>query len=132
MLLFDTSALVALERELAEGQVGPMQAYCGRHRAEDLACSTITVGELAAGSDEASTRVFLRRLRKLPVSEAIAYRAAELDRSLMSKGKRLGENDNWIAATALHYSATLVYADGDFERVDRLKRVRPVSNIQGL
>jgi predicted nucleic acid-binding protein len=40
----------------------------------------------------------------------------------MSKGQRLGENDNWIAATALHYSATLVYADGDFDRVNGLKR----------
>jgi predicted nucleic acid-binding protein len=109
-----------------------MRAYFGRHGAEDLACSTITLGELAAGSDEASTRILLRRLRKLSVSEAIAYRAAELDRILTSKGKRLGENDNWIAATALHYSATLVYSDGDFERVDRLKRVRPGSNIQGL
>jgi predicted nucleic acid-binding protein len=42
----------------------------------------------------------------------------------MSKGRRLGENDNWIAATALHYSATLVYADGDFDRVNGLKRAK--------
>ena len=42
----------------------------------------------------------------------------------MSKGRRLGENDNWIAATALQYSATLVYADGDFDRVNGLKRAK--------
>ena len=67
-------------------------------------------------------RFFLRRLRKLPLSEAIAYRAGELDRRLADQGRRLGENDNWIAATALSYSATLVYADGDFARVPGLKR----------
>ena len=67
-------------------------------------------------------RFFLRRLRKLPLSEAVAYRAGELDRRLAGKGQRLGENDNWIAATALCYSATLVYADGDFARVPGLKR----------
>jgi predicted nucleic acid-binding protein len=41
------------------------------------------------------------------------------------KGQRFGENDTWIAATAQQYSATLVYTDGDFDRVDSLKRVWP-------
>ena len=132
MLLIDSSVLIDLERELEEGRVGPVRTYLGRHGAEDLACSTITVGELATGMNEVATRVLLRKLRKIPVSEAIAYRAAELDRVQLSKGLRLGENDNWIAATALHYSATLLYSDGDFERVASLKRVRPDSNIQRL
>lgn len=125
MLLIDTSVLIDLERELEEVRVGPVRTYLGRHGAEDLACSTITVGEMATGMNEVATRVLLRKLRKIPLSEAIAYRAAELDRVQLSKGLRLGENDTWIAATALHYSATLVYSDGDFERVASLKRVRP-------
>ena len=89
-----------------------------------MACSTVSVGELATGSDEESVRFFLRRLRKLPVTEAVAYRAGALDRELAKTGRRLGENDNWIAATALHYSATLVFADGDFMKVPGLKRHR--------
>jgi predicted nucleic acid-binding protein len=67
---------------------------------------------------------FLRRLRKIPLTEAIAYRAGELDRDLAKTGMRLGENDNWLAATALHHSATLVHVDGDFTRVRGLKRHR--------
>lgn len=122
MLLLDTSVLVALETELNVGEIGPVRRYLGGRGGDDLACSTITVGEMAAGSTELETRVLLRRLRKLPVSEAIAYRAAELDKALRRRGRRLGENDNWIAATALHYSATLAYCDGDFDRVDGLKR----------
>jgi len=124
MLLLDTSALIGLERELAQRKVGRIRAYLGEHLGDGLACSTVTVGELASGEDETVVRVFLRHLRKLPLSEEIAYRAGQLDKDLMSKGQRLGENDNWIAATALHYSATLVYADGDFDRVNGLKRAK--------
>src|ERR1700722_14013417 len=97
MLLFDTSILIELERELAEKRVGPVRTYLGRHKAEALACSTITVGELSTGGNEVAPRVLLRKIRKIPVSEAIAYRAAELDRKQLSKGLRLGENDTWIA-----------------------------------
>jgi predicted nucleic acid-binding protein len=82
------------------------------------------VGELASGGSQAAVQVLLRHLRKLPISEAIAYRAGELDKKQMRKGQRLGENDNWIAATALHYSATLVYTDGDLDRIDGIKRAR--------
>jgi predicted nucleic acid-binding protein len=124
MLLLDTSALVGLEIELAAGSIGPVRTFLARHKGEDLACSTVTVGELATGSEEIRTRVFLRHLRKISLTEVIAYRAARLDELQRSKGQRLGENDNWIAATALHYSATLVYADRDFDRIDELKRAR--------
>lgn len=124
MLLLDTGVLIDLEHELARGLIGPVRKFLGRHRAEALACSTVTVGELAAGGDEESVRFFLRRLRKIPLSEAIAFRAGALDRDLAEVGMRLGENDNWIAATALHYAATLVHGDGDFTRVRGLKRRR--------
>jgi predicted nucleic acid-binding protein len=124
MLLLDTSALIGLERELAQRKVGRVRAYLGEHLGDGLACSTVTIGELASGENETAVRVLLRHLRKLPVSEAIAYRAGQLDKDLMSKGQRLGENDNWIAATALHYSATLVYADSDFDRVNGLKQAK--------
>ena len=122
MLLLDTSALIDLEHELAHGTVGPVRTFLGRHRGEALACSTVTVGELASGADEESIRFFLRRLRKIPLDEGIAYRAGQLDQRLARSGTRLGENDNLIAATALRYSATLLHVDGDFQRVPRLKR----------
>ncbi|HEY2732143.1 MAG TPA: type II toxin-antitoxin system VapC family toxin [Polyangia bacterium] len=124
MLLLDTSVLIDLEHELFEQRVGRIRALLGRRRGEDLACATVTVCELASGANEHSTRFLLRRLRKIPLTEAIAHRAGVLDREMSRLGKRLGESDNWIAATALHLSATLVFSDGDFERVPRLKRQR--------
>lgn len=124
MLVLDTSALIDLENELAYRRVGPVRTYLGQNKSQPLACATVSVGELASGADEESIRFFLRRLRKIALTEAIAYRAGALDRELTATGSRLGENDNWVAATALHYSATLVYADGDFDRVPGLKRHR--------
>jgi predicted nucleic acid-binding protein len=124
MLLLDTSALIGLEREIADRKAGPIQGFLGMHKGEDLACSTVTLGELAAGASETSVRVLVRHLKKVPVSEAIAFRAGKLDNSMARMGQRLGENDNWIAATALHYSATLVYVDGDFDRIQGIKRAR--------
>jgi predicted nucleic acid-binding protein len=124
VLLLDTSVLIDLEHELAAREVGTVRTFLGRHRSEDVACTTITVGELASGSDEESVRFFLRRLRKIPLNEGIAYRAGALDHDLANEGMRLGENDNWIAATALYYAATLVHVDGDFARVRALKQHR--------
>ena len=124
MLLLDSSALVELERELSERRVGRVRAFLGRHAGEDVACSAVTVGELASGESEAAVRILLRNLRTIAISEAVAYRAGALDRELAETGRRLGENDNWIAATALLYSATLVYSDGDFDRVGGLKRAK--------
>jgi predicted nucleic acid-binding protein len=121
VLLLDTSVLVNLERELAERRIGSVRTFLGRNRSEDLACTTVSVGELASGDSDESVRFLLRRVRKIPLSEPIAYAAGALDRQLSLLGMRLGENDNWIAATALHLSATLVFSDGDFRRVPRLK-----------
>jgi predicted nucleic acid-binding protein len=121
VLLLDTSVLIDLEHELFERRVGPVRTFLGRRRSAELACTTVTVGELSSGALEESVRFLLRRLRKVPLTEAIAYRAGTLDRDMARVGRRLGENDNWIAATALHLSATLVFADGDFKRVPRLK-----------
>jgi predicted nucleic acid-binding protein len=124
VLLLDTSVLIDLEQELAENEVGPARSFLGKNGREALACSTVTVGELACGAEEEAVRFFLRRLRKIPLSEAVAYRAGALERDLRRVGLRLGENDNWVAATALHYSATLVYTDSDFARVPGLKHRR--------
>ena len=122
MLLLETSTLVELERELGDRVVGPVRQFLGRRRNEALACSTVTLGELAAGSTEEKVRFLVRNLRKISLNEALAYGGGVLERTLSGVGRRLGENDNWIAATALAYSATLVYCDGDFDRVPGLKR----------
>jgi predicted nucleic acid-binding protein len=119
MLLLDTSCLVALEEELAQRRPGPASAALGAHRHESAAISIVTVGEFAEGfEDPQEFGNFIQRFRVVQLSRAIAWRTAQMQASLP---QRLGENDAWIAATAMAYDATLIARDGAFARVPRLR-----------
>jgi len=86
-----------------------------------VAISIITLGEFAEGFQDPRALVeFLAPFRVVQLSRAIAWRMAALQGSL---SRRLGENDAWIAATALSYEATLVARARAFERVPRLDYV---------
>ncbi|MGH8133306.1 MAG: type II toxin-antitoxin system VapC family toxin [Steroidobacteraceae bacterium] len=118
MLLLDTSFLVEFEAELANRRSGAATAVLAAHRRRAVAISIITLGEFAEGfTDPRALVEFLAPFRVLQLSRAIAWRTAALQGSL---ARRLGENDAWIAATALSYEATLVAREKAFERVPRL------------
>lgn len=122
MLLLDTSFLVAFEDELAKRRPGAATTLLGTHRRSPIAISIITLGEFAEGfTDPQPFGEFISRFRVIQLSRAIAWRAAMMQGSL---GKRLGENDAWIAATALSYDATLVGREQAFARVPRLNYLR--------
>ena len=118
MLLLDTSFLLEFEDELVRARSGPASAVLAAHRRQGAAISIITLGEFAEGFTDPRALVgFLAPFRVVQLSRAIAWRMAALQGSL---SRRLGENDAWIAATALSYEATLVARDKSFERVPRL------------
>jgi len=118
MLLLDTSFLIELEDELARRRSGAAVFFLGAHRRSPVAISIITVGEFAEGfTDPRAFGEFIARFRVIQLSRAIAWRAATMQCAL---ARRLGENDAWIAATALAYGATLVAREQAFSRVPRL------------
>jgi tRNA(fMet)-specific endonuclease VapC len=118
MLLLDTSFLIEFEDELVNRKSGPARAVLTAHRRQAAAISIITLGEFAEGfTDPKALLEFLAPFRVVQLSRAIAWRTAALQGSLT---RRLGENDAWIAATALSYEATLVAREKAFERVPRL------------
>jgi len=118
MLLLDTSFLIEFEDELVNRKSGPARAVLTAHRRQAAAISIITLGEFAEGFTDPRTLLeFLAPFRVVQLSRAIAWRTAALQGSL---ARRLGENDAWIAATALSYEATLVAREKAFERVPRL------------
>ena len=118
MLLLDTSFLIEFEDELAHRKSGPAIAVLAAHRRQAVAISIITLGEFAEGfTDPRALVEFLAPFRVVQLSRAIAWRTGALQSSL---ARRLGENDAWIAATALSYEATLVAREKAFERVPRL------------
>ena len=118
MRLLDTSFLIEFEDELVNRRAGPASAVLSARRRRAAAISIISLGEFAERfTDPRALVEFLAPFRVLQLSRAIAWRTAALQGSL---SHRLGENDAWIAATALAYDATLVARDGAFERVPRL------------
>jgi len=118
MLLLDTSFLIEFEDELANKKIGPAHDVLAARRRETVGISIITIGEFAEGfADPRALVEFLAPFRVVSLSRAIAWRTAAMQSSL---SRRLGENDAWIAATALSYEATLVGREKGFERVPRL------------
>ena len=119
MLLLDTSFLIELEAEYAAKTIGPAHRFLLAHRDRQVAVSIVALGEFAEGfEDKWEVEVFLSRFQVVQLSRAIAYKAAAMQRA---QPQRLGENDAWIAATALAYNAELVGRENAFKRVPRLK-----------
>jgi predicted nucleic acid-binding protein len=119
VLLLDTSFLVEYETELVTDAIGPARRLLRSRSLEPVAISIITLGEFAEGFENIhDVEAFLSRFRMIPLSRAIAYKTAAMQAHLP---QRLGENDAWIAATALAYRAELAGRERAFTRVPRLK-----------
>jgi hypothetical protein len=122
VLLLDTSFLILYEREIAADRIGPASSFLRANASEPAGVSLISVGEFAEGyANPRHAEVFLSRFRVLQLSRAIAYRMASMQSELPN---RLGENDAWIAATALVYGAKIVGRDAAFVRVPRLNYIQ--------
>jgi predicted nucleic acid-binding protein len=122
VLLLDTSFLIDLESELSSRRLGSARRLLEARALEPVGISIVSVGEFAQGfEDVRSVEAFLAPFRVIQLSRAIAYRMAALQASL---AQRLGENDAWIAATALAYHASLVGREKAFARVPRLQYLR--------
>jgi tRNA(fMet)-specific endonuclease VapC len=114
------------------------------HSEAGIATSVVVCGELlymAAKSDRSVTnlqqvRVFLDTIDIYPVNFSISEVYGNLKGKLVNafgpkeKAQRrnfnlqalgFGDNDLWIAATAIHYNLTLVSTDNDFRRIQQVK-----------
>ncbi len=126
MLLLDTNFLIDLHDELRrrEGVDGPAKRFMRANRTQSMVITPVTANEYAAGiRNEREARRFLRRFRMVALGRDIALAASRLDREQTEKGLRLGENDTWQAAVAIHFDLTLVTSDSDFEKVPAVKRL---------
>lgn len=125
MLLLDTNFLIDLHDELRrkDGSDGPAKTFMRANKTQPMVITPITASEYAAGvRNEREARRFLRRFRMVPLGRDIALAASRLDREQTIKGLRLGENDTWQAAVALHFDLLLITTDSDFEKVPGIKR----------
>jgi len=121
MLLLDASFLIALSREEEQSRAGSAVAFLRANPGRRTVVSLVAAGEFLEAADDLNAALhFLRRHTLIGLSLAIARKGAELQSRL---NQRLGENDAWLAATALAHGFTLVSADRGFARVPRLHLV---------
>jgi predicted nucleic acid-binding protein len=115
-VLLDTSFLVALERETANGEHGPARKFLPSLRGRQLVLSIISAAEVLEGAaDEAVAFASLQRFAIQGLHLAQARRCALLQRRA---SRRMGENDAWLVATADSINADVVGADrAAFERL---------------
>lgn len=122
-MILDSTFFVALHRELQRGKGGPAQDFLARNPDDIPGMSEITRGELARGfASRAAWRGFCDRFVGYPFNDAVAWRAGEVFRDLRRRGVVTGENDLWIAATALEADTVLVTRN--------LKHFRAISGLK--
>lgn len=81
--------------------------------------SVVTQGELARGFlRRADWENFCDGFTVHPLDEDVLWKAAEVFQDLRKRGEPTGENDLWIAATALVADLPLVTANAkDFQKI---------------
>ncbi len=124
-MIADTTFLAAWANERRQGVIGPARSWMAQHRRDNIRTTIISVTEVAisfATSDAAWT--FFRHWHIYRLHDGIAKAAADLDRELVRTGRRLGENDNWIAGFCRYYREPVISLDAAFDRVPFLRRVQ--------
>jgi len=124
-MIADTTFLIQFVNEGAQGRRGPARSFLARHRMENIRTSIISLAEVAGGfKNSAAAWDYFKWWKIYALHRGIAEAAADLDRELTVLGRRLGENDNWIAGFCRFYREPVISADVAFDRVPRLRRIR--------
>lgn len=110
-----------------------VRARFARHKAEELAMSVVTFGELRYGAEKSQAQkkllAVLKQLEKiiqvLPLGFSAVQHYGQIRAVLERKGRMIGNNDLWIAAHARAEGWTLVTNnEREFSRIEGL----PVEN----
>ena len=120
-MLLDTTFFIDLAEELTAARAGPCRTFLLTHRHAAKRVSVVTLGEYAVGSTAAETKRFFRGYQPLALGRELAIFAGRLQAGWPVE---LGENDLWIAASALYHGLPLVTRDRAFLRVPGLRVLR--------
>lgn len=119
-MLLDTTFFIDLAEEGKARHPGACAAWLRTHRHSAKRVSVVTLGEFAVGATARETVRFFRGYQPISLGATTAMSAGRLQASLNFV---MGENDLWIAATALRFGWPLVTRDKAFSRVPGLKVV---------
>ncbi len=139
LVLFDTNILVHVLRESAVGK----RAYEDAEQisgTERPLVSVVTVGEMHSLAKQLSwgqkkvdaMGELLRNVVVVDINNApIISRYADLDVWSLNRGRKMGKNDLWIAATASVTGATLMTLDADFDDLRPVHLTLAAYNVDG-
>ena len=126
-MIFDSTFFVTLHRELQRGENGPAHRMLAEHAEEVPGMSEITRAELARGfASRAAWTDFCDRFVVFPFNDAVAWRAAVIFDDLRRRGRPTGENDLWIAATAVE--ADEIFVTRNVKHFREIKGLRIVAH----
>jgi predicted nucleic acid-binding protein len=115
-VIIDTTFLIDLEREISRRKPGSAMEFLARNHEQTMRISVVTFGELAEGYEDPAApelEELIAPYEIIEMTRSIARRYAAISRVLRSSGSRLGDNDLWIAATAIEVGEPLVTRDHD-------------------
>jgi predicted nucleic acid-binding protein len=123
-MIADTTFLIQFVNEGWARRLGPARLFLAQHRRETIRTCIISIAEAAAGF-ETSTAAwdYFKWWQIYGLHRGIAEAAADVDRELTRLGRRLGENDNWIAGFCRYYREPVISGDAAFDRVPGLRRI---------
>lgn len=108
-MLFDTEFLIRYAGQRGRAQKIATEKFEARHLDAPLYTSRICWAEFAEGCiQEREVHTALARFTLIEIDEAVAWQASRISRLLIRTGLHIGDNDVWIAATALAYGLPLV------------------------
>ncbi len=123
-MIADTTFLSDFHHEREAAGRGPASEFLAAHRSQATLVTVIFIAEIAVIFDSnVAAREFVGHFRALRLTPEIAWTAAGIDRELIARGERLGENDNWIAGFCRYYGQPIISRDQAFDRVRGLRRL---------
>ncbi len=122
-MLFDTEFVISLSRGAQSVSRQRADAFLAQQQPPRLYASRISWAEVAEGCATASENEhFFTRFAIVEVDARVAWIASRIARLVKRTGQHIGDNDVWIAATALVFGLPLVSNNTrHFGRVPGLK-----------
>ena len=108
-MLFDTGFFIHLSGGAGERSRTAALAFLETHPDEPLYTSRVCWAELAEGVNSAAVvNELLADYSIIEIDEDVAWHASRVARALKTAGKHIGDNDCWIAGTALSKGLAIV------------------------
>ena len=124
-MLLDTDFVIDFHREAQTTRPLGARRFLQTQTGKPLQISLVTWMEFAEGfslEQRIACEAFLSKFLLLRPNQEIAWRASRIARLLRQEGRVIGDQDIWIAATALEYDEPLVTRNlRHFQRIPGLE-----------